>query len=463
MKDDSASDEERRSTHVEAPDEQDSINTHRRNGSNAATAVLSPPTTSPPKSEPRTRTKAKKTGNWRQTFSSLSNRNFLMLWLGMLFLMAGMQMQMLARGYLVYDLTGSASLLGLVNAGMAIPMLSLSLFGGAFADRFERKRIIQVAQILSAIMAFVVGLAIMADSIAWYHLMVVSFIQGSLFAFMMPARQAIIPQLVGKEQLSNAMALNSAAMSSMTLAAPAMAGGLYAFAGPHNVYFIIGIFGVLAVIFTTMLPKTGTGLGKKSGPMVKEIAAGFSYIGKSPLVMVLLVMGLSTTLLAMPFRFLMPVYVVDVYRLGPDYMGLLVSIMGGGSLVGALFIAAIGEWRRGMLLIIGSFFSAVALMLIAVFPVYLMGLLFMIPLGLGDSGRRTLNQSLIMEEVEDQYRGRVMSVFMLNFGLMPLGVLPSAILIDIFGPQMIVGSLGLLLLVFTLGILLTQKRLREMP
>jgi MFS family permease len=435
-----------------------------RNGTQNIPPVVEPAAATTPKAPPKRPREASGKSSWRNTFSSLSNRDFLFLWLGMLTLMAGMQMQMLARGYLVYDITGSGAILGIVNAGTAIPMLTLSLFGGAFADRIERKRIIQSGQVVVAALALVVGFLILNDRITWYYLMFTSIIQGAMFSFMMPARQAIIPQIVGTDKVTNAMALNAAAMSSMTLAAPALGGGLYAYTGPHNVYFIVSILAFCSVIFTSFIPKAGAGTGKKSKePMIKDIAEGLRYIKQSHLVMVLLVMGLATTLFAMPFRFLMPVFVVDIYRLEADSMGLLMAVMGGGSLVGSLFIAAIGQWRRGLLLIMGSFMSGIALLLVAAFPIYLAAVLFMIPLGLGDAGRRSLNQSLIMEEVEDRYRGRVMSVFMMNFGLMPLGVLPAGLLIDYFGAQIVVGILGVLMLITTTVILVTQKRLREMP
>ncbi|MCH8061738.1 MAG: MFS transporter [Chloroflexi bacterium] len=403
------------------------------------------------------------TSGWRYTFSSLSNRNFFFLWLGMLAMMGGMQMQMLARGYLVYDITGSAGRLGLVAAGSAIPMLTLALFGGAIADRMDRKLIIQLGQTIGAVLALAVALMIIAGYVTWQLLFLASVIQGAMFAFMMPARQAIIPQLVGKKNLSNAMALNAAAMSAMTLTAPAVAGGLYAFAGPHNVYFVIAVLGGLSVVFTTFvkMPENVEAV-KSKRPVMSDIGEGLVYIWHSPIVRILLVMGLATTLLAMPFRFLMPVFVVDVYRLGPDSMGLLVAVMGGGSLVGSLFIATIGQWRRGLLLILGSFASAIALFLLAIFPFYFAAAAIMLLLGLGDAGRRTINQSLIMEEVEDRYRGRVMSVFMMNFGLMPLGVLPTGFLIDYLGPQFAIGILAVLLFGVSAYMLITQKQLREM-
>ena len=402
------------------------------------------------------------TRGWRQTFSSLKNRDYFFLWLGMMAMMGGMQMQMLARGYLVYEITGSASLLGFVSAGMAIPMLFLAPLGGAIADRVERKRLIQGGQFIVALLAVVVGIAIATGRIEWYHLMAASILQGTVWTFMMPARQAIIPQIVGRERIGNAMAINAAGMSAMTLLAPAIAGGLYALVGPDKVYFIIAGLSFLSVALTTLVPKPARGAtpGRKRD-MLRDIGDGLVYIRGNSMVMVLLIMGLATTLLASPFRMLLPVFVVDIYNRGPDSMGLLVAIMGGGSLIGSLSIAALGNWRRGMLLLVGTFVSGAALLLIASFPFYYAAAAIMLLVGLGDAGRRTINMGLIMEVVEDQYRGRVMSVFMMNFGLMPLGVLPAGMIADALGGQMAIGLLGILLVLVTLVILLTQKRLRS--
>ena len=408
-----------------------------------------------------------RTGGWRQTFSSLSNREFRILWFGMLFLMGAMQMQMIARGYLTYELTGSPALLGVVSAGFALPMLLLSLFGGAFADRLERKRIIQLGQVGAALIALFVGVSVSTDTVTWYHLLAASMLQGAVFSFLMPARQAIIPQLVGQERLGNAMALNAMGMSATTLVAPAVAGVLYGDIygyvpiGPDGVYYIITAMCAMATLLTGRLPKlTGGGTGRSG--VLSDIRAGLSYIRRSPLVMALLVIGLTSTVLAMPFRFLMPIFIVDIYGLGPESMGLMVSIMGLGSLGGSLFIAALGNWRRGRLLILSAFMSGIALMLVAVLPFYQVALGLMVLLGLGDAGRRTLNQSLIMEVSEDQYRGRVMSVFMTNFALIPLGVLPAGIAAEFLGGQLTVGILAGLLIATTAIILITQKGLRDL-
>ena len=401
--------------------------------------------------------------SWRNTFSSLRHRDYLLLWLGMLGIMAGMQMQMLARSYLVYDITNSPAILGIVSAGSALPMLGFSLFGGAFADRFDRRRIIQAGQATFALLALAVGIVIAMDQITWVHLLIAAIVQGVAFSFMMPARQSIIPQLVPPEQITNAMALSSAGMSAMTLTAPAFAGLLYGFVGAESVYFLISGLGFGAIVFTSLISSAGNHTTRrKRTSVIADIGAGLSYIKGNNIILMLLIIGLATTVLAQPFRMLMPLFIVDVYGLGVESMGLMVSAMGGASLVGALFVASLSKWRRGMLLLIGSFMSGIALILIASVPIYIAAVFFMIPLGLGDAGRRTLNQSLVMEEADDEFRGRVMSVFMLNRGMMPLGVLPTALMAEYVGAQVAIGTLGVLLLVFTLVITVTQKRLREM-
>ena len=429
--------------------------THSSNGPVGATGTLSTPVGSDTGDVPPGRGVFK-------TFYSLRFREFRFLWLGMVFLMMGMQMQMIVRGYLTYEITSSPFILGLVNAGFAIPMLSLALFGGAVADRMERKRVIQIGQCMAVVLALFIGISIVTNTVTWMHLLFVSMVQGAQFSFLMPARQALVPQLVGRENLTNAMSLDAAAMSITTLIAPAVGGVLYNVIGPEGVYFLVAGLGVMAVVFTSMVSARGGSANRPTVPMASDIAQGLRYVVNSPVVLILLVMGLATALLAMPFRFLMPVFVVDVYDRGPESLGLLVTIMGLGSLVGALFIANLGRRRRGLLLLAGSCISAIALMLVAAIPIYYVAAALMVLLGLGDAGRRTLNQALIMEEVDDEYRGRVMSVFMMNFGLMPLGVLPAGALAERFGGQFAVMLLGVLLLFTTMAILVTQRRLRTL-
>ncbi|MEC9439087.1 MAG: MFS transporter, partial [Chloroflexota bacterium] len=365
----------------------------------------------------------------------------------------------------------SGSLLGLVNVGASIPMLVLPLFGGVLADRVNRKRIIQAGQIVAALIAFSVFVLIRTERIEWFHLLVSSIMQGAVFALMMPARQALIPQLVGKGLLSNALALNTAAMSATTLAAPSVAGVLYGYFGPSNVYLLIGVLSLGSCIATLFVRHRGEiesdvknhnvqGKGKIND-LLSDITEGLKYVRGQRLIMVLLIMALATTVLAQPFRFLMPIFVVDVYKLGPESMGLLMSVMGLGALVGSIYIAAHGNKNRGKILLAGSFISGLSLLGVAVIPIYMLAVLFMVPLGLGDASRRTIIMTLIMEKSEERYRGRVMSIFMLNFGLMPLGVLPAGVISDLFGGQVAIGILAVMLIMVTCWVWFYQDGVRN--
>lgn len=402
-------------------------------------------------------------GVWRQTFVSLENRDFRHLWLGMLLMMAAMQMQMIVRGYLVFDITSSPALLALVNGGFALPLLCLALFGGAISDRLERKRIVQLGQAASALTALFVGVSITTNTVTWVHLFGVSIFQGALFAFMMPARQAIIPQLVGKDRLTNAMALNAMGMSAISLLAPAAGGILYAAMGPDGVYYLTCGMGFMSLLPTALLPKLTGGDVTSKAPIIKDIGDGLSYMRNSPLVLVLLLISLAMALLAMPFPMLLPVFVVDIYHRGPEAMGLLVSFMGAGSLVGSFIIAALGnKWKPGLLVAGACFLTGTVLLLVALVPIYSVALGFMVLLGLGFSGHRTLSHALIMQLTEDQYQGRVMSVFMMSFALMPLGVIPAGIAAEFVGGQWAIGALAAVLLATVIAILATQKGLRDM-
>ncbi len=403
---------------------------------------------------------------WRRTFISLRNPGYRNLWLGFMLAWSGLSMQMLARGYLAYDLTGSASLLGLITGAGALSMAALSLLGGAVADRANKKYLIQAFQASSATLALVVALLIALDLVAWWHLLIAAVVQGSLFAFMAPARQAIIPELVSKEQVNNAIALNAAGMSVVSLLAPAIGGLVYAVAGPETVYVLVSLLTVGALLLTTKLPDCrGRDADSEPRPIAEitgEIKAGVLYACRSQIVLVLLAASVGMAILAAPFQFMMPALVVDVYGRGPDAMGLLTAATGIGALVGSLAVASMRSRRRGRLLIFASLATGLSLLLVSAVPMFIAALLLMVPLGLGQTARMTLNQALLIEHVEERYRGRVMSVFMLTWGLMPLGVLPAGLLADWAGVQVSLAVMAALLIAVTLLIYATQPRLRRL-
>ena len=381
------------------------------------------------------------------------------MWLGMLAFMSGVQMSFVAMGYLAYDLTGSASLLGFVHGAQAVPMLALSPFGGVIADRFDRKRAMQVGQVAAAAIALLVALAILTGRIHWSHLLVMGFTYGAVFAITMPARQASVRELVGRRHLGNAVALNGALLSATFLIAPGIGGALYALTGPAPVFLVIAGLGCAAVLLTGALPPLMPAR-RKAHSVLAEIGEGLRYVGRSPLIRLLLLITLVTASLAIPFRFVLPVFVVDVYSRGPEALGLLVSIMGAGSLAGALVLAAVRRLRRGMGLILASVASGAALLAVAATPMFVVAAVLMAVLGVADSARRTLTHSLMMEHGDPEYMGRTMSLYLMTFGLVPLVVMPVGVAIEQFDARVVVGAMALALLAVSAALLLISRDLR---
>ena len=407
--------------------------------------------------------RARAVHGWRYTFSSLENRDFRRLWLGTVFMIAGFQMQAIAQGYLVYTLTGSAKILGLVSAGMALPLLAMAPIGGAVADRVDRKRLIQLGQAASAALALFVALSIITNTLTWPHLLVVALIQGAVFSFSAPARQALLPQLVEREKLGNAIALVSAAMSAPALIAPALGGILYAFVGPEGVYFFVVALGLVAVALTTSIRASARPVERPRTRVVTDIGEGLSYLWNHGTIRLLLIISLVFVMLSSPLQSLLPVLIVDVYGLESGALGLMVSATGIGALTGTLIVASLRDGRRGLLLIVSGFASGIALILVGALPLYVVGVAAMVLLGLGSAGQWSLNQVLLMREIDDRYRGRAMSVYMMIFGLMPLAVMPAALAVDRFGPPPVIGALGAGLLVLSTLLLFTQRRIRRLP
>ena len=398
---------------------------------------------------------------WREAYGSLANRSFLFLWLGTIAMMGSIQMQMIARGFLAFELTGSAKVVGYVGAAAGVPMLVLSLFGGAVADRVERKRLIQMGQAVSVGTAIFITFMLVTDRVTWTHLLIAAALQGTGWAFLGPARRAIIPRVVGQDNISNALAMDGAALSATTLVAPAIAGVLYSAISPDAVYVLVALLGFLALVFTAMVPEQGVTKRDYKSNVVQDIGAGLRYLAHNKLVRVFILFAVASVMLIMPFRSLVPVVVVEVYGLKSQAFGLLISMMGLGSLVGSLAIASMGRWKRGLLLIGGGFVSGIALLLVAAIPVYFAAAVLMIVVGLGEATRRVINMSLVMEHTDEQYQGRISSVMMMTFGLMPLGLLPAGLAMDAFGPREVVAVLGGLMAVVSVVLLLSQRAVRE--
>lgn len=367
-----------------------------------------------------------------------------------------------AQGYWLYQNTGSAKILGLVAAMSSIPIIAFGLLGGTIADRFNRKRLLQIAQTSFCLLAVLVAVFITTGQLIWQHFLVIAFLQGVLWAFNGPARQALIPQLVGRGLTGNAIALTSSGMSIASLLSPALAGFLYSVAHADGVYYFVAGMAATAGVFTTAVkvPAQRRDL-QTASKFTEDLARGISYLWSNKFVRNLMLAGFIFMFLSWPVQFLLPKFVVDTYHREAGALGLLMTMSGIGSLMGTLIIASLGRGNRGKMFLGAVLCSCLGLILMGWFPSYYAALGFMILVGIGNAGTWSLSQILVMENVDESYRGRAMSVFMMNFGLMPIVVVPAGILADLWGPGIVVGISGGILLIILAIITLTQQSIRE--
>ena len=399
------------------------------------------------------------------TFSSFSSSNFTFLWLGTSLMIASHQMMFVAQGFMVYEITGSATILGIVGGGAAFPMLLLAPIAGTVADKFERKKIILICQTSSVILAATITVLIISDRILWQYFLVTGVLQGMVWAFNAPARQAWLPQIVKNDKLHNAISLISAGMSSAGIIAPAIAGIIYGFRGPEAVYIVVTCIASISVLTTVFIRKARIKPASSkitTITLIHEMVAGWKYMLADKSIRLLFVLGAIFTLLWSPIQSLLPVLVVDVYQKDATGLGLLGSMLGIGALIGNFIVASMPRKKRGLILISLAFVSGSALLGISLLPFFVVGLILLLVQGFGSGSQYPILQILVMEKVDEHYRGRAMGFIMMIWGLMPLAVFPTGIAVDIWGPTNVIAVLGIGLLISGSIIMLTQKWLRDM-
>lgn len=402
-------------------------------------------------------------GVWR-TFSSLRIRNYRWYWIGMLFGFSAMQMQMVARGWLVYEMTGSALALGSIMAASGVPMLLFSLLGGVAADRFDKRNLLIVTEGLIGLVNLVVAILIAMNAIEFWHLLVASLATGVMFSFYMPARQAIVPELVGERDLFNAIALNTSGMNLTRIGAPALAGVLVGIIGVAGVYYIIAACYFIIMVTLLFIPSTGNRGGKLLAGAGRDMLEGLNYIRRSQTLLILLAMALIVSLFAMPYLFLMPVFAVKELGKGAIELGVMMGVSGIGALAGSLVIGSLGRdfKHKGWLSIVTVLGYGVSLLFFASSRSYPLSLVALVFVGIASTGFMAVNNTLIMTNVTHEVRGRVMSIYMMTFGLQSAGMLFIGVLADGLGAPLAVGAGAIITILATLAFAILTPHLRRL-
>jgi MFS family permease len=278
---------------------------------------------------------------------------------------------------------------------------------------------------------------------------------------MMPSRQAIIAEIVGPDLLLNAVALNTLGMNVLRFIAPAIAGFLVDLYGFESVYYSTSAMYLAAVFFVYLMPITDT-ISVNRGSTLKDLKEGINYIRNEPTILIILILALVIVVLARPYQFLLPIFTDDILKVGATGLGILMSVSGLGAMFGSTILASLPNTKRGLLLIISGLIMSIAIVGFAFSESWILSLIMITIIGLGDTGRVTLANTLVQYYVENKYRGRVMSVLIMQFGLMSFGVFFAGIITEVIGVQWCIGGLGILLIILSLMVLCFSRRLRNL-
>jgi MFS family permease len=393
------------------------------------------------------------------TFESLSLTDYRLLWLGQLSTSMGQWMDQTARSWLVYSMTGSALQLGLVSAVRGAPLLIFGVVAGVAADRYGRKAQLVIAQVVNAILNIILAMLILTGHVQVWHIYVTGFLAGTVQAFQQPARQVLINDLVKGKHLLNAIALNSAAFNVSRSLGPAICGVLISAFGVDISYFIQAALYAFATVWTIQIrvPDHITPMRSLQEPTEQSFFSsakeGFSYIVSNRLILALMVLGLGPMFLGMPYTGLMPVFAVDVLHGNASTQGLLLTMVGIGALLGALTVASLGHNQgSGKLLVVGAAGFGLAIVLFSRSPVLGMAMVFTFLAGLSNAAYTSQDQTIIQTLTPSELRGRVLGIYFLNRGLMPVGSLIAGTLASFLGGPWAVTILGASCVVMVIAI-----------
>jgi len=402
-----------------------------------------------------------------RTFSSFRNRYYRFYFGGLVGQMGAMNVQMLARSLLIYRLTGSAAILGVMALANALPMIVLAMFGGVIADRIQKKYVMMAGQAASAVVTITIAVALTSGFLStanpgsWWLLIFTSIIQGTIMALMMPSRQAILAEIVSQKQLMNAVALNVLGMNTLRLLAPAMAGFLIDTMGFATIFYVVTGMYLMAIFFISFIPATGAKSILRQST-ISNLRDGFRYVRQETTILSILVMTLFMVVLSMPYLQLMPIFADDILNVGATGMGILISASGLGAIIGSIFLASAPNRKRGLLLLGSGLLLGLTLVAFAFSRYWYLSLALMVLIGLGQTGRMTLANTLLQHYVANEYRGRVMSLYLMEFGFTNFGVFFAGVVAEAIGPQWSIGGMAATLILAIIAALIFLPRLRKL-
>ncbi len=385
-------------------------------------------------------------------YETLEVSDFRWIWLGSFASFMAMNMQMITRGWLVLRLENDSPFaLTLAMMSFAAPMTIVSLIGGALADRVPKKHLIIISQIGSAILTLFVGI-LDASGIIWLGaLLAIGVLNGSMMAINMPSRQAIISEIVPQNKLMNAIALNNSSMNLTRTVGPALAGILIAFFGTSVVFYIISVIYIFSAL--SVIPVKNVQVNKE-GPrksITGDIQEGLKYAMGDRSIKGLIIMAFIPSMFGFTLFVLMPAWAREVLNVTSFDLGYLMAVMGIGAFFGTVGLASMRKLsRRGLVLLVICVVWGISLTGLALSVEFVLAVIFLLLVGLLSSLYMSLNMTLSQIYASPEMRGRVMSISMMTFGVMPIAAVPFGQLAERVGTPLSLTLSGLILTVLTL-------------
>ena len=385
------------------------------------------------KSEPSPRNEVK---GFRLVFRALSHRNYRLFFGGQGISLIGTWMQQIAVGWLVFRLTQSSFLLGVVGFTSRIPTFVFASFAGVLVDRWNRHRLLVATQVLSMIQAFILAALVLTGTVAVWHVILLSLFLGLINAFDVPARQSFVVEMIERrEDLGNAIALNSSMVNGARLVGPSIAGMLIATVGEGMCFLLNGLSFIAVIASLLAMRMTPKPRKEVTAPLWHGLKEGFTYaFGFAPIRSLLLLLAL-VSFMAMPYTVLMPVFAGKILHGGPQALGFLLGATGVGALSGAIFLAS----RKsvvglGKIIVIASSLFGIGLIGFSFSRLFWLSLLLMVVTGYGMMVQMTSTNTVLQTLVDEDKRGRVMSFYTMAFmGMVPFGSLFAGTLASAIG------------------------------
>lgn len=374
-----------------------------------------------------------------------------------------MNMQMVTRGWLILRLTHDSPLaLSFVMMAFGLPMIVVSPIGGALADRVSRKHLVMLSQGGNAVLTTLLAILDSTELIRFWHLLVIGVVNGSFMAINLPSRQSLISDIVPPDNVMNAVSLNNSGMNLSRIIGPAVAGLLIIFIETAGVFYLIALLYVCAVLSTSFVHEKVEVKDRERKSILSDIGDGFSYVKTNPAILGLIIILFAGALFGWPFIALLPAWGREALDVQSDGLGFLMMVTGIGALAGSLLLASMTKMvGRGKFLIAISLVWGICIALFSQSGTYALAVPLLVILGLTNALFMSLSMTLLQIYVSEEMRGRIMSIILMTFGVMPLSVVPFAAIAEKIGTPNALTISGITLFVLTVVIAIANHHIRK--